>query len=383
MRITGKVLGVGLLALATGCSSLNPFSSDDKKDQPAKLGELKNSIAAKTAWKYSIGKAGVNTFTPAVAGSSVFVADADGNLARLDNASGREQWRIKTGSDLTAGVGASPDGNLVVVGGVKGAIMAFDGTGKSLWKVQASSEVLSSPVASNDVVIVRSVDNRVTAYDGKTGAKRWSVLRATPALTLRNAPGLVIAGANVYVGQPGGKLLALTLAAGVPRFEVAVGEPKGATELERVADVSGTPFVIDSDICAVTYQGRAGCFDLATGVARWTKPASSEAGVGADQRFVFVADVKGAVTAYGREGGQSAWKNDKLAFRRLSAPASFGRAVVVGDFEGQVHLLSREDGAMLGRVATDGSAILAAPQVAGSNLIFQTQSGTVAAIAVE
>jgi outer membrane protein assembly factor BamB len=47
-------------------------------------------------------------------------------------------------------------------------------------------------------------------FDAKTGERKWSVARTTPALTLRNAPGMVINGANVYVAQPGGKLLALT-----------------------------------------------------------------------------------------------------------------------------------------------------------------------------
>jgi len=39
--------------------------------------------------------------------------------------------------------------------------------------------------------------------------------------------------------------------------------------------------------------------------------------------------------------------------------------------------------AFLARAATDGSAIVAPPLVVGSNLIFQTQNGTVTAIAVE
>ncbi|MES2260484.1 MAG: outer membrane protein assembly factor BamB [Pseudomonadota bacterium] len=381
MRITGKVVGVSLLAMAAGCSSLNPFASDDKKDKPAPLAELKSGIAVKTAWKYSLGKAGVYAFSPALSGNSLFVADADGAIARLDAATGREQWRIKAGSDLTAGVGAY--GNVVAVGGAKGAILAFDADGKALWKAQASSEVLSAPVVGEDVVIVRSVDNRITAFEAKTGAKRWSVLRTTPALTLRNAPGMVISGTNVYVGQPGGKLLALTLAAGVPRFEVSVGEPKGATELERVADIAGTPVVFDKDVCAVSYQGRVGCFDAAAGTARWTKPTSSDVGVAVDQRFVFVADEKGAVAAYGRDGGQSAWKNETLAFRRLSTPLSYGRAVAVADYQGYIHFLSREDGALIGRVSTDGTPVQSVPVIAGSNLIFQTQSGTVTAVAVE
>lgn len=383
MRITGKVIGVSLLAMTAGCStlsSLNPFA-DEPKNAPAKLVELKGSMAGKTVWKYSAGKAGAYTFSPALAGDSVFVASNDGYVARLDAASGKQLWRVKAGVDLTAGVGSN--GSVIVVGGLKGAIVAFDGEGKQLWKAQASSEVLSAPVVGDDVVVVRSVDNKITAFEAKTGARRWSVQRTTPALTLRNAPGMAISGPHVYVGQPGGKLLALTLAAGVPRFEVSVGEPKGATELERVADIAGTPVVFEKEICAVSYQGRVGCFDATAGTARWTKPTSSDVGVAVDQRFVFVADEKAAVAAYSRDGGQSAWKNEKLEYRRLSTPVSYGRAVAVGDYQGYIHFLSREDGAFIGRVSTDGSPIKSVPVIAGTNLIFQTQSGTVTAVAVE
>jgi outer membrane protein assembly factor BamB len=133
----------------------------------------------------------------------------------------------------------------------------------------------------------------------------------------------------------------------------------------------------------VSYQGRVGCFDLATGSPRWMRDLSSQVGVAVDQLYVFASDDKGAVYAFNREGGTSAWKNDKLSYRRLSTPVSFGRAVAVGDYQGYVHFLAREDGKLLARVATDGSAITGNPVVAGSNLIFQTQNGTVAAIAVE
>lgn len=363
-------------------SKLNPFAKEDKF-APAKLEELKPGVPARIVWKHSIGKAGVNVFTPALADNSIFVADADGNIERLDAATGKLQWRSKAKSDLTAGVGVSPDGKLVAVGGQKGQLMVFDGSGKPLWQVQASSEILSAPAVGNDVVIVRTGDNKVTAYEAADGKKRWFIQRVTPPLTLRNSPGLVIASSNVYAAQPAGRILALALNNGVPRFEVPLSEPRGATELERVSDISGAPLVFENDLCAVSYQGKVGCLDLNTGVARWSKPASSDVGVGVDQRFVFVSDEKGAVQAFAREGGASAWKNEKLAYRRLSAPISYGRFVAVGDLEGYVHFLSREDGTVLGRVSIDGGAIKAAPVLAGSNVIFQTQNGTVAAIAVE
>ena len=384
MRITQKLVGVGMLALMAGCStlnSINPFASKSKGNVPAPLVELKAAMAVRTAWKFDIGKAQDFVFSPALAGTSVLVASGDGSIARVDAASGKQIWRIKADKLLSAGVGT--DGTMLAVGAVKGGVMTFDMDGKPLWSAQVSSEVLSAPVVGQGFVVVRSIDNRIVGFDAKTGEKKWTVQRPSPPLTLRNAPGMVIAGKDVIVAQPGGKLLALILATGAQRWEVAVGQSRGATELERVTDIGGTPVVIEGDVCAVSYQGRAGCFDLLTGTARWTKEVSSDVGVAVDQRFVFAADDKGAITAFNRESGASAWKNDKLGYRRLSTPVSYGRAVAVGDYQGFIHFLSREDGAFLARAATDGSAVMATPLVAGSNLIFQTQSGTVTAIAVE
>ncbi|MDP3669577.1 MAG: outer membrane protein assembly factor BamB [Telluria sp.] len=384
MRITHKLVGVSVLALMTGCStlsSLNPFASKPKTNLPAPLVELKGSMAVRTAWKLDIGKAGDYVFTPALVGATLVAAGADGAIARVDAASGRQLWRINAGTGLSAGVGS--DGNLLVVGGVKGAVLAFDMDGKPLWTSQASSEVLSAPAVGQGMVVVRSIDNRIVGLDAKTGAKKWTVQRVSPPLTLRNAPGMAIVGKDVVIALPGGKLLSLVLATGAPRWEVAVGEARGATELERVTDIGGTPVVFDKDVCAVSYQGRVGCFDLATGASRWTKEFSSDVGVSVDQRFLFAVDEKGAVAAFDRGTGASAWRNDKLSYRQLSTPVSYGRAVAVGDYQGFIHFLSREDGAFLARAATDGSPIKSVPLVAGSNLIFQTQSGTVTAIAVE
>jgi outer membrane protein assembly factor BamB len=58
--------------------------------------------------------------------------------------------------------------------------------------------------------------------------------------------------------------------------------------------------------------------------------------------------------------------------------------VVVGDVQGYVHLLSREDGSFAGRIATDGSAIGATPVAIDSNtFVVQTRNGGVFAIAVQ
>ncbi|MFZ6753164.1 outer membrane protein assembly factor BamB [Undibacterium sp. Dicai25W] len=382
MQFSAKLISVAAFCLLAGCSSLNPFASKpDPKKLPAPLVEIKSTIAVKQAWLISIGSSANYVFSPAVDGSSVYVAAADGTVAKIDAASGRSVWRINAGFSLTAGVGAGLGS--VVVAGEKGNLFAFDTDGKLRWKVQESSEILSTPAIGAGLVVIRSNDNRISAYDLETGAKKWSVERPLPPLILRAVPGLLVVGDQVIVALPGGRMSSLALKNGGLRWEAVVGEPKGNTELERVADVSGLPVVVGKDVCATSYQGRVGCFDLNTGSPRWVKNISSEVGGSADERFMFASDSVGTVNAFNRDGGSSAWRNDKLARRRLSAPISFGRSVAVGDFEGYVHFLSREDGSFIGRVATDGSQILAAPIVVGSNLIVQTKSGSVVAFAAE
>lgn len=385
MRIAINLASLGMLAVLAGCSalsSINPFGSKEvPRHPPAALVDFKPTMAVRTAWSTSIGSSGAYMFSPAGANNSIFAAAADGSIVRIEAATGRTLWRTSAGLPLTAGVGS--DGDTIAVVGEKGQVLAFDGEGKLRWKAQASSEVLSAPAVGQGLVIVRSLDNRIAAFDAASGARRWTVQRTVPPLTLRSAPGIEISGSSVFVAMPGGRLLALTLSNGGPIWEVAVGDPRGTTELERVADVSGAPLVLGRDVCAVAYQGRIGCVDALTGATRWAKEFSSVAGVAGDERFVYGADERGIVSAFTRDTGTSVWRNNKLANRGLSAPASFGRAVAIGDSQGYVHFLSREDGSFIARSGTDGSRILAAPLIAGANLIFQTHAGTVTAFAAD
>ena len=282
---------------------------------------------------------------------------------------------------LTAGVGASAD--TIAVGAAGGVVLAFSADGKQRWKAQASSEILGAPAVAQGLVIVRSIDNRIVAFDADSGTRKWQLQRNAPALALRSAPGIAVDSQSAYVGLPGGRLVSLSLSNGGPRWEVAVGDPRGATELERIADVSGIPLLLGREVCAVAYQGRLGCVDATSGATRWAKEFSSEVGLGADERYVYGADDRGNVSALTRDAGVSVWRNTSLANRRLATPVALGRTVAVGDYQGYMHFLSPEDGALMARVASDGSRVIGTPVVAGSSLIFQTQAGTVAALRAE
>ena len=187
MRIVVKVVFAGALLMLSGCSL---FTGKAPSNLPAPLVEFTQSLNVRQVWTVSIGSASIFAFAPAADGGSVHAASADGTVARVDAATGAVAWRINAGMRLTGGAGS--DGNIVAVAGEKGILLAFDARGKKRWQAQVSSEILSAPGVGQGLVIVRSLDNRISAYDADTGERRWAVLRTLPSLTLRSASGVLV-----------------------------------------------------------------------------------------------------------------------------------------------------------------------------------------------
>ena len=362
-----------LLAACSSVEKLNPFSSSDPKVKPTELAAIQPTAELVIRWKENVGSAGAFTFSPAVVGDSVYAAGRDGTVARFDG--GRQVWRINAGQPISGGVGS--DGKLVVVGTPKGEVLAFDAaTGRETWKARVSSEVLAAPAVAEGLAIVRSGDSRIFGFDAADGKRRWVYQRSMPALSLRSNVGVVHAGTVTLAGFPGGKLVAIANNNGAAVWEVTVALPKGSTELERVADVTSSPVISGTTVCAAAFQGRAACFDSKTGNTLWSRDMSASAGLDIDNRYVYVTDDKGAIHALDRTSGASIWKQDKLSLRGLSRPLALaGGRVAVADYQGVVHLLRQEDGAFAARATTDGSAVRAEPLRFGAGMLVQTANG--------
>jgi len=387
MRRTPHLPACLLLALlAAGCqtvtSTYDRLLGASPVQKPAELPVLRSSVTARVLWQGNVGSAEKNIFSPSVSGSIVYAVGASGQLTGFEVATGRQAMRTDVGQRVSGGVGAG--GTLVLVGTPKGEVLAFDTNGKALWKAQLSGEVLAPPRVADGVVVARAGDGRIYGLNAADGKRRWLYQRAMPPLSVRTHAGVTLARGMVYAGFPGGRLAAMSIAAGNVSWESVVALPRGATELERVADVASLPLTDEQRACAVAFQGRIACFDISSGSGLWARDMSSVAGMSTDGRNFYITDDKNAIVALDKTNGSSLWRQDKLTGRGVSGSLAFGRFVVIGDFEGYVHFLLREDGSFVGRVATDGSAIITAPVALDfSSFVVQTRNGGIFAITVQ
>jgi outer membrane protein assembly factor BamB len=382
----GRALAASLTCLAlAGCSYLPSWTpswlggSSSKSAEPAPLVEFSPSLTPQVAWRTSVGSSRGAVLQPAVLENAIYVASASGTVVRL-GPSGEVVWRTETNVAISGGVGS--DGFVVAVGSSRGDVIALGADGKELWRAQVSGVVQSPPLVGRGLVIVRASDHRVSAFDATSGKRRWNYQRTTPALTLNSITPMTFAGDLVAAGFPSGRLVMLAAANGTARWDVPVAEPRGSSEVERLADVVGAPLVIGGDVCAAAFQGRVACFETSNGNLRWARDLSAGAGVGGDTRRIYAVDAKSNAVAFSSATGANAWRQEKLLNRDLTTPLALRRAVVVGDFAGYVHFLSPEDGAFLARVSL-GSEITATPRAFGGGAIVQTQDGTIALLTVE
>ena len=359
-------VAIFLVAALSGCFG------GVKKPQPAELQPVVPLVSASQSWSTRIGTVRF-PLEVAVSGNTVALASGDGTVTLLEAATGRDVWRLALNTPIAAGAGS--DGKVVAVVTKANDVVALQ-DGREIWRRKLGAQVFTAPLVAGGRVFVLAADRSVNAFDGQTGRKLWSQQRPTEPLVLRQS-GVLRAVGDTLVAGLSGRLAGLNPSNGSIQWEAPIASPRGINDVERLVDLVGRVSRVGDTVCARAFQASIGCVNAARGSLLWTKPASGAQGIDGDERFLFGTESDGTVMAWRRNDGERVWSTDRLRYRGLTAPLLAGRSIAIGDSSGFVHLLSREDGSLLNRLPTDGSAIAASPVLAGNTLIAVTQNGGV------
>jgi outer membrane protein assembly factor BamB len=359
------------LVALVGVTALMGCASSGRPD-PLPLEPLTPKIGGSVAWTQRLD--GVQFPLAVAVTPGVFtVAGDDGTVLALDAESGRELWRASAGAKVSAGVGS--DGRFAAIVTRAGELVVFE-QGQPKWRKPVGTRVTTAPLVAGERVFVLGVDRSVHAFDAQEGRKLWELRRPGDPLTLSQS-GVITAFKDTLVVGQGPRMSGVDPLRGSLRWEAPVGSPRGANEIERLADLVGPASRVGDLVCARSFQAAVGCVNADRGTNVWSKNVGGTDAVVADAEFVFAADASDRITAWKIAAGDVAWTSDKLMHRGLSAPLSVGKTVVFGESDGTVHWLARDTGDALLRLTTDGSAIVAKPVVSGTTMLVVTRKGGV------
>jgi len=272
----------------------------------------------------------------------------DGVLSIIGLKTGEFEQEIELDATISAGVGGNEAVWLLATRDAY--VIAIDAKTRSeRWRTRVPTEVLSKPIIYEDTVVIRTIDGKILSLNLDNGKIRWQYQRAIPDLTLRGTSEPVIARDKIFVGLADGRLIAISPENGEVVWDVALAVPAGRSEIQRLVDIDGDAQIYGRVLYAASFQGRIAAIDVDRGQFLWARDFSTHTGIILDDKTVFSSDENGNVWALDRMNGATIWKQEKLAYRKLTRPTIIGDYLAVGDFEGYVHLLSRYDGHFVAR----------------------------------
>ncbi|MCL7944856.1 outer membrane protein assembly factor BamB [Marinobacter sp. ATCH36] len=368
-----------VVALLAGCSTSDTF------EQPKPVPEISATLELESVWTMSVGDGHDDKFlylAPLNAGDMLYAASAEGEIWAVDPENGAVAWYQDLNEDISAGVGGD-QGNLYLItrDAQLKALSREDGT--ELWEQPLPNEALASPQSNGRLVVVQTIDGKVLAFNTNGGEKAWQYDSDVPVLSMRAAASPLVGADLVLASLANGKLMAISTESGQPVWQYEVGQPQGRTELERLVDVAGEPLILESAAMVVGYQGKLALVDLQSGQEIWSRSESSLQSPMIGNGNIFIAGADGDITAYRGSDRRELWTQDRLSWRQPTQPIVYGDYLLIGDYEGYIHMLSLEDGSLQGQLEFDDDGLRVPFQrLQNGNLLVYGNSGRMSVLKI-
>ncbi len=338
--------------IISSCSSMDGLrfwkSDEIDPDEPKQLVAFSNQKNIVIEWKNSFkGENEIGNFLPDFSAQNLFFSDASGNVSSINASTGDRNWSIELNflaSGTSAGFG------LVVVSDIDGNVIAVDqNDGSKLWSTNVKGEVLSKVAIDAKVVVVKTGSGELLGLDRENGEILWSYRSKLPLLTVRGSSSPVIVDDLVYVSFDNGRLGVFELNSGFQVWDGAISYVKGVSELENLIDSDSSPVVDGGLIYTTNYQGNLNIFDTAQKRSVWSYETSSFYSPIVSRGMLTIVEANSGLRSFALKTLQESWINDDYINRDLSNAVSYKGSLVVGDFEGYVHVIDTLNGKTIGR----------------------------------
>ena len=341
-----------IVFILSSCSSLQglKFWETDEvdPDEPKELSSYENQKDISIIWNLSFdGENEIGNFEPGFSSQNLFFADSEGTLSSISLKSGEKEWSTELNflaSGTAAGFG------ILVVADVDGNVIALDQKdGSQLWSTNVKGEILSKSVIDTQIVVVKSGSGELIGLNRVTGEIEWSYRSKLPPLTVRGSSSPVLSDDKIFVSFDNGRLGVFDINSGFPLWDGAISYASGTSELDNLIDGDSSPVIEGGLVYTTNYQGNLNIFDIAQKRSVWTSETSSFYSPVIMRGLLIVAEANSTIKSFSLSSLEESWLNEDYLNRGLSNPVSYKGSLIIGDFEGYIHIIDPLNGKTIGR----------------------------------
>ena len=312
--------------------------------------------------------------------STLYIAGQKGVVTAIDMNSGTKTWETKIGSPLYTGIDYSQ--GVLLVGRQDAYVEAISATtGEKLWEKKVLGVPAVSPVANDNIAIVRTLFGAVETFDLQTGNDSWAYIFNNSELSVLGAAPPAFLNNDVLIASDEGTLALLDTRTGEAKWGTVLSQPVNASFMGGLRDVDAGIVVTNdrifvgqylSGITALNHQGQK----------LWQKGQGTYAGLVFTGNSVVSVERDSTIQALDAQDGAPLWSNRDLRGRNLTKPVLVGNRIVVGDYQGFVHVLDSTTGQLQGSSKIGSTGFLLDIREINGSVYLLDHSGTLYKVSI-
>jgi outer membrane protein assembly factor BamB len=287
--------------------------------------------------------------------NQIYYASKNGWIISLNHENNSINWKYSHDQLITGGITGYKD-NLFFVD-YDGYLVCLSSLGAINWK-SFVGEIFAPPLAIENIVIVRTTNNKFIALNNIDGSITWDYKVPSSPLPLRSWGELVESDGIIYSGISSGKVVAVNAKSGLLVWESTFSAPRGISELERSNDTTSKVIVDDYVIYAISSKGNVSAISREDGNILWSRSLSSFYGMEEFGDSLIITHNSGSIYQLSKDTNKVLWRNADLQGRDVSRPFLLNEYIMVSDFEGYLHFLNATNGKIESRLKVDDSPLL-------------------------
>lgn len=334
------------------------------------------SAAPARVWSAAIGQGNSRrnriTAAPVAADGRIFTKDAQA-LVTAVSAQGAVLWQRNLApaserSEVSGGGMAIGDGLLVVSTGY-GEVVAMDpASGEVAWRQALGAPASGAPAVAGGAVYVVGRDGAAWALRASDGRILWQLPGAVSNAGMIGAASPAVTDRAVILPFPSGQVTAALKASGIPLWTGAVASQRQGRPLATfVADITGDPVIAGQTAYIGNQGGRTVALDLQDGRLIWTAGEAALGPVLLAGGSLFMVSDDARLVRLDASDGQVVWSvempyflNERVKRRKAITahygPVLAGGRIVVASSDGILRMFDPADGALTGTAEIPGGA---------------------------
>ncbi len=331
------------------------------------------------------------TAHPVVAGGLVYTLDARARVTAVSDTGAvvwsRDLTPRRDGADDASGGGLTVANGILFVTTGYGELSALDAaSGATLWVQDLDAPAVAPATVRGDLVYLVGRDSTAWALDIDNGRIVWQRAGAPSVANFAGGAAPATQGEYVVIPFPSGEVVATYPLGGIERWSTYVTGERLGSAGSLVTDIAGDPVIAGNRVYIGNFGGRTVAIALDSGERLWTAAEGAVSPVWPVGNAVFLVNDINQLVRLDARTGEAVWRTalprfeDEEETRRQNSvfshygPVLAGGRLIVTSSDGLIRSFDPVSGALVSQLSLPGGAATGAV-VAGQTLYVVSKDG--------